>query len=59
MKGEQSRLTNLKRRGENVENWMTINALDHVQLAMPPGREADVRGFYEPARPWHANGGTQ
>jgi len=26
---------------------MTIKALDHVQLAMPPGREADARAFYE------------
>ena len=25
---------------------MRIRALDHVQLAMPAGREADARGFY-------------
>ena len=25
---------------------MGIVALDHVQLAMPPGREADARAFY-------------
>ncbi|RYC33421.1 glyoxalase [Lichenibacterium minor] len=25
---------------------MTILALDHVQLAMPPGREAEARAFY-------------
>ena len=28
---------------------MTIKALDHVQLALPPGREADARAFYEGA----------
>ena len=26
---------------------MPITRLDHVQLAMPPGREADARAFYE------------
>jgi len=26
---------------------MRIKALDHVQLAMPPGREADARKFYQ------------
>lgn len=26
---------------------MTVTALDHVQLAMPPGREAEARAFYE------------
>jgi catechol 2,3-dioxygenase-like lactoylglutathione lyase family enzyme len=26
---------------------MAIKALDHIQLAMPPGREADARAFYE------------
>ncbi len=26
---------------------MRLVALDHVQLAMPPGREADARAFYE------------
>ena len=26
---------------------MRIAAIDHVQLAMPPGREAEARGFYE------------
>jgi catechol 2,3-dioxygenase-like lactoylglutathione lyase family enzyme len=26
---------------------MTIKSLDHVQLAMPPGREAEARGFYQ------------
>ena len=25
---------------------MTVLAIDHVQLAMPPGREADARAFY-------------
>lgn len=25
---------------------MTVLALDHVQLAMPPGREAEARAFY-------------
>jgi hypothetical protein len=25
---------------------MTVLALDHVQLAMPPGREAEARTFY-------------
>jgi catechol 2,3-dioxygenase-like lactoylglutathione lyase family enzyme len=25
---------------------MTIHALHHVQLAMPPGREAEAEGFY-------------
>jgi catechol 2,3-dioxygenase-like lactoylglutathione lyase family enzyme len=25
---------------------MTIKSLDHIQLAMPPGREADARAFY-------------
>jgi catechol 2,3-dioxygenase-like lactoylglutathione lyase family enzyme len=25
---------------------MKVVALDHVQLAMPPGREADARAFY-------------
>jgi len=25
---------------------MPIRAIDHVQLAMPPGREADARAFY-------------
>ena len=25
---------------------MTILSLDHVQLAMPPGREAEARAFY-------------
>ena len=25
---------------------MTIEAIDHVQLAMPAGREADARSFY-------------
>ena len=28
---------------------MTIVRLDHVQLAMPKGREADARAFYEGA----------
>jgi catechol 2,3-dioxygenase-like lactoylglutathione lyase family enzyme len=26
---------------------MPITRLDHVQLAMPPGREADARAFYD------------
>jgi catechol 2,3-dioxygenase-like lactoylglutathione lyase family enzyme len=26
---------------------MRITALDHVQLAMPPGREAEARAFYQ------------
>ena len=26
---------------------MTIVALDHIQLAMPPGREAEARAFYQ------------
>ncbi len=26
---------------------MTITKLDHVQLAMPPGREAEARAFYQ------------
>jgi catechol 2,3-dioxygenase-like lactoylglutathione lyase family enzyme len=26
---------------------MTVRSLDHNQLAMPPGREADARAFYE------------
>jgi catechol 2,3-dioxygenase-like lactoylglutathione lyase family enzyme len=26
---------------------MAIKSLDHVQLAMPPGRETDARAFYE------------
>ena len=26
---------------------MKITALDHVQLAMPPGKEAEARAFYE------------
>jgi len=26
---------------------MQVVRLDHVQLAMPPGREADARAFYE------------
>jgi catechol 2,3-dioxygenase-like lactoylglutathione lyase family enzyme len=30
-----------------VEAPMPIKSLDHVQLAMPPGREADARAFYE------------
>jgi len=25
---------------------MAVLALDHIQLAMPPGREADARAFY-------------
>jgi hypothetical protein len=25
---------------------MPVKALDHVQLAMPPGREAEARAFY-------------
>ncbi len=25
---------------------MTVRAFDHVQLAMPPGREAEARSFY-------------
>ena len=25
---------------------MTVIGIDHVQLAMPPGREAEARGFY-------------
>jgi len=28
---------------------MTILSLDHVQLAMPPGREDEARAFYEKA----------
>jgi catechol 2,3-dioxygenase-like lactoylglutathione lyase family enzyme len=28
---------------------MTVKALDHVQLAMPRGREDDARAFYEGA----------
>jgi catechol 2,3-dioxygenase-like lactoylglutathione lyase family enzyme len=28
---------------------MTIKSLDHVQLAMPPGREPEARAFYEGA----------
>lgn len=28
---------------------MPVLALDHVQLAMPPGREADARAFYQDA----------
>jgi catechol 2,3-dioxygenase-like lactoylglutathione lyase family enzyme len=26
---------------------MTIKSLDHIQLAMPPGREAEARDFYQ------------
>jgi catechol 2,3-dioxygenase-like lactoylglutathione lyase family enzyme len=26
---------------------MRIQAIDHVQLAMPPGRESEARAFYE------------
>jgi catechol 2,3-dioxygenase-like lactoylglutathione lyase family enzyme len=26
---------------------MAIKSLDHIQLAMPPGREADARAFYQ------------
>jgi catechol 2,3-dioxygenase-like lactoylglutathione lyase family enzyme len=26
---------------------LTITKIDHIQLAMPPGREADARAFYE------------
>ncbi|HXQ42970.1 MAG TPA: VOC family protein [Candidatus Udaeobacter sp.] len=26
---------------------MTVRSLDHIQLAMLPGREADARAFYE------------
>jgi len=26
---------------------MAVRALDHIQIAMPPGREADARAFYE------------
>jgi len=26
---------------------MTVRSLDHIQLAMPPGREAEARAFYE------------
>jgi catechol 2,3-dioxygenase-like lactoylglutathione lyase family enzyme len=26
---------------------MAVRRLDHVQLAMPPGREAEARAFYE------------
>jgi catechol 2,3-dioxygenase-like lactoylglutathione lyase family enzyme len=26
---------------------MRINKIEHVQLAMPPGREAEARAFYE------------
>jgi catechol 2,3-dioxygenase-like lactoylglutathione lyase family enzyme len=26
---------------------MRVNAIDHVQLAMPPGAEAEARRFYE------------
>ncbi|MGE0767968.1 MAG: VOC family protein [Hyphomicrobiaceae bacterium] len=26
---------------------MSVVSLDHVQLAMPPGRESDARAFYE------------
>lgn len=26
---------------------MRVASLDHIQLAMPPGREADARAFYE------------
>jgi catechol 2,3-dioxygenase-like lactoylglutathione lyase family enzyme len=26
---------------------MRITALDHIQMAMPPGREADARAFYQ------------
>jgi catechol 2,3-dioxygenase-like lactoylglutathione lyase family enzyme len=25
---------------------MRVNAIDHVQLAMPPGKEAEARAFY-------------
>jgi len=28
---------------------MTVLSLDHVQLAMPPGREEEARAFYEKA----------
>jgi catechol 2,3-dioxygenase-like lactoylglutathione lyase family enzyme len=28
---------------------MPVKALDHVQLAMPPGREAEARAFYQGA----------
>jgi catechol 2,3-dioxygenase-like lactoylglutathione lyase family enzyme len=26
---------------------MVVKAIDHVQLAMPPGRESEARAFYE------------
>ena len=26
---------------------MSVLGLDHIQLAMPPGREAEARAFYE------------
>jgi catechol 2,3-dioxygenase-like lactoylglutathione lyase family enzyme len=26
---------------------MAVRSLDHIQLAMPPGREAEARAFYE------------
>lgn len=26
---------------------MRVRRLDHIQLAMPPGREAEARGFYQ------------
>jgi len=32
---------------ESIGRAMRIVSLDHVQLAMPPGREADARAFYE------------
>lgn len=25
---------------------MPVQSLDHIQLAMPPGREAEARAFY-------------
>jgi catechol 2,3-dioxygenase-like lactoylglutathione lyase family enzyme len=28
---------------------MPVKSLDHVQLAMPPGREAEARAFYQDA----------
>jgi catechol 2,3-dioxygenase-like lactoylglutathione lyase family enzyme len=36
------------RAGRPWHDWrMAVTGIDHVQLAMPPGQEERVRGFYE------------